>query len=229
MTGQRPDDDASIAQDQGMRHGSRDDADALPVEDVAKLAGVRPNPDGVAVADADEVDGLGSITDTRVLEGDLEARPPDSDQPDDADEENIESLVATELRADETDDPGEAAEEGFTYVPPMDPPVVMGDGGEPAIAAGFGMSADDEPFDADHHNAALFAEDERTQRVREALFSHAATSALVDRLEFETVGSRVIVSGTLDDLDDEDEVLDVISEVDGVVDIVNRIEIASLQ
>ena len=206
----------------------RSNDDALPAEDLAQLADVRPNPDGVAVASGDDLDRLGSMTDTRILEGDLEARPPDSDQPDDPDADNIESLTATELRADETDDPGEAAEEGFTYVPPMDPPVIMGERGEPEIAAGFGTSADDEPFDADHHTSAMYAEDERTERVREALQSHAATSALVDRLSFETVGSRVIVSGTLDDLDDEDEVLDVISEVDGVVDIVNRIEIASV-
>ena len=50
----------------------------------------------------------------------------------------------------------------------------------------------------------------------------------VDRLTFETVGSRVVVAGTLDDLEDEDEVLEVISEVDGISDIVNRIEIESL-
>jgi hypothetical protein len=168
------------------------------------------------------------MTDTRVLEGDLEARPPDSDQPDEPDAANIESLLETELRDGETDDPGEAAEEGLTYVPPVDPPVVLGEGGMPDIAAGFGTSADDEPFDADHHDAALFGEDERTERIREALLSHAATSGLVDRLSFDTVGSRVVVAGTLDDLDDEDEVLEVISGVDGVSDVVNRIEIESI-
>src|SRR5204862_524520 len=81
-----------------------------------------------------------------------------------------------------SDDPGEAAEEGLTYVPPVDPPVVMGEGGMPQVAAGFGTTADDEPFDADHHDAALYDEDERSERVREALLSHAATSGLVDRL-----------------------------------------------
>ena len=137
-------------------------------------------------------------------------------------------LTESELRDGETDDPEEAAEEGLTYVPPVDPPVVMGEGGMPEIAAGFGTTADDEPFDADHHDAALYSEDERTERVREALLSHAATSGLVDRLSFETVGSRIVVAGTLDDLEDEDEVLEVISEVDGITDIVNRIEIESL-
>src|SRR2546423_3401278 len=224
--GDEPDDRPHLAADLAAGRGVSDDREALPAEDVVQLAGIRT--DDSAVASSDEVDRLGTITDTRILEGELEARPPDSDQPDDLDAENLEMLLETELRDGETDDPGEAAEEGLTYVPPVDPPVVMGEGGMPDIAAGFGTTADDEPFDADHHDSALYGEDERTERIREALLSHAATSGLVDRLTFETVGSRVVVAGTLDDLEDEDEVLEVISEVDGISDIVNRIEIESL-
>jgi hypothetical protein len=226
--GEEPDDRPHVAADLAAGQGTSNDRKALPAEDVAQLAGIRNDVDQAAFASSDEIDRLGTMTDTRVLEGELEARPPDSDQPDEPDAENIESLVATELRDGETDDPGEAAEEGLTYVPPVDPPVVMGEGGMPEMAAGFGTTADDEPFDADHHDAAMYSEDERTERVREALLSHAATSALVDRLSFETVGSRVVVAGTLEDLEDEDEVLEVISEVDGITDIVNRIEIESL-
>jgi hypothetical protein len=226
--GDEPDDRPHVGADLTAGQGESDDPEALPAEDVAQLAGIRADVDQTAVASSDELDRLGTMTDTRVLEGDLEARPPDSDQPDEPDAANIESLLETELRDGETDDPGEAAEEGLTYVPPVDPPVVLGEGGMPDIAAGFGTSADDEPFDADHHDAALFGDDERTERIREALLSHAATSGLVDRLSFDTVGSRVVVAGTLDDLDDEDEVLEVISGVDGVSDVVNRIEIESI-
>jgi hypothetical protein len=226
--GDEPDDRPHIRADLAAGQGSSDDPEALPAEDVAQLAGIRADVDQTAVASSEEVDRLGTMTDTRVLEGDLEARPPDSDQPDEPDAANIEMLTETELRDGETDDPGEAAEEGLTYVPPVDPPVILGEGGMPEIAAGFGTSADDEPFDADHHDAALYGEDERTERVREALLSHAATSGLVDRLSFDTVGSRIVVEGTLDDLDDEDQVLEVISGVDGITDIVNRIEIESI-
>jgi hypothetical protein len=226
--GDEPDDRPHVAADLAAGQGWSDDAEALPAEDVAQLAGIRGDVDQTAFASSEEVDRLGTMTDTRVLEGELEARPPDSDQPDEPDASNIEMLTETELRDGETDDPGEAAEEGLTYVPPVDPPVVMGEGGMPEIAAGFGTTADDEPFDADHHDAAMYNEDERTERVREALLSHAATSALVDRLSFETVGSRIVVAGTLDDLDDEDQVLEVISEVDGITDVVNRIEIDAL-
>jgi hypothetical protein len=226
--GDEPDDRPHVAADLAAGQGSSDDPEALPAEDVAQLAGIRDHVDQTAVASSEEVDRLGTMTDTRIYEGDLEARPPDSDQPDEPDAQNIEMLIETELRDGETDDPGEAAEEGLTYVPPVDPPVILGEGGMPQVAAGFGTTADDEPFDADHHDAALYSEDERTERVVAALRSHAATSALVDRLSFETIGSRIVVAGTLDDLDDEDEVLEVISEVDGITDIVNRIEIESL-
>jgi osmotically-inducible protein OsmY len=85
-----------------------------------------------------------------------------------------------------------------------------------------------EPFDQDHHASALPADDERTERVLEALRSHSATTALVDRLAVETVGSTVIVAGTVEDLVDEDEIVAVASSVDGVSEVDSRIEVAGL-
>ena len=217
-----------MLEDLAAGQGVSDEPDALPAEDVVQLAGIRDPAAQTAVAWSDEIDRLGSMTDTRIYEGDLEARPLDSDQPDEPDSENLEMLVERELRDGETDDPEEAAEEGMTYVPPVDPPIVAGDDGQPEIAAGFGTTADDEPFDANHHQAALFDADERTERVLEALASHAATSGLVDRLSIETVGSRTVIEGTVDDLEDEEEIVAVVSEVDGVSEVVSRIEVASL-
>src|SRR3569832_1420886 len=49
--------------------------------DVARLLGLRPA-DADPVPDAAEIDTLGEMTNTRIYEGDLAARPPDSDQPD---------------------------------------------------------------------------------------------------------------------------------------------------
>ena len=62
-----------------------------------------------AVFPVEGVDDLGQMTDTRIYEGELEARPPDSDQPDEPRVENLEFLESLELRAEETDDPNEAA------------------------------------------------------------------------------------------------------------------------
>ena len=218
-----------VIEDLAAGQGVSDDPEALPPEDVMQLAGIRDPAGQTAVVSGDEIDRLRAMTDTRIYEGDLEARPPDSDQPDEPEADNLEMLLEQEFRDGETDDPEEAAEEGMTYVPPVDPPVVPGAGGQPDVAAGFGTTADDEPFDADHHDAALYVADERTERVLEALASHAATSGLVDRLSVETIGGRTVISGTVDDLEDEDEVLAVASDVDGVDEVVSRIEVSSLE
>ena len=76
-----------------------------------------------------------------------------------------------ELRDGETDDANVASEEGLTYIPPVDPPVVP-DPDDPQgarIASGFGLSAEDEPYDLSHHSALLSSEDEMVERIREAL------------------------------------------------------------
>lgn len=239
MTGPRDDEQAAsedlpgggephVADDLARGQGPGDAGD-LPAEDVADLAGIEDPVDQDAVAAGSGLDRLGEMTPTAIYEGELEARVPDSDQPDDPEIGNVESLLERELRAGETDNPDEAAEEGLTWVPPTDPPVVPGELGQPEVAAGFGTTADDEPFDADHHDSALAADDEASERIREALIAHAATSTLVDRLQVTTLGSRVVVAGRVADLADEEAVLEVVSGVDGVTDVDNRIEIEGLE
>src|SRR4051794_38638675 len=150
-----PDDAAIPAPDQPDR---REEVDP----DVAQLLGLRPA-DAMAFPTADEVDDRGVMTDTAVYEGELEARTPTSDA---ADGESIrlESLLADEARAGETENPDEAAGGGLTGTPPTAPPIrpEVGDDGGAEIAAGFGVTAAEEPFDADHHAGMLPVDDERT-------------------------------------------------------------------
>ena len=194
--------------------------------DVAQLLGLRPA-DADAMPDAGEVDELGEMTDTRIYQGDLEARPPGTDQPGEDPAENIEDLAATELRDGETDDPNEAAEEGLTWIPPTDPPLRI-DADGPEVAAGFGTTASDEPFDEDHHVAALSATDEVEARVVEALRADAMTAGLADALEIDAEGARVIVAGAVDDLEDEDAIVAVVEGVAGVGEAVSRSEVRSV-
>jgi hypothetical protein len=196
--------------------------------DVAALLGLRPA-DADSLPTVDELDDTGEMTDTGIYEGELEARAIGSDQPDEAPEENIESLTMSEARSGETGDPYEAAEEGLTWIPPSDPPVRPGEGGEPEIAAGFGSSADDEPFDADHHGEALYPSDERVARVEEALRADAQTSELVDQLDIDADGGRVVIAGTVPDIDDEDAVIAVVEAVPGVTEVESRIVVTSLE
>jgi hypothetical protein len=194
--------------------------------DVAQLLGLRPA-DADPMPDADEVDELGEMTSTRIYQGDLEARPPDSDQPEADPADNIEDITARELRDGETDDPNEAAEEGLTWIPPTDPPLRIDDDG-PEVAAGFGTTSMDEPFDLDHHADALSTTDEVEARVLEALRADAMTTGFADDLEIDAEGPRVIVAGTVDDVDDEDAIVAVIEGVAGVRDVVSRVQVRSL-
>jgi hypothetical protein len=195
--------------------------------DVATLLGLRPT-GADSIPDASEVDTLGEITDTRIYEGELEARAPGGDQPDEGQAENLESLVADEMRDGETDDALEAAEEGLTWVPPIDPPTRADDRGDAEIAAGFATTADDEPFDEDHHATLLPAQDEVEARVIEALLADSATTGLVDGLEIDAEGGRIRIAGTVDDLEDEDAIVAVAESVSGVTSVDSRLDIAAL-
>jgi hypothetical protein len=221
------DHDHHVAEDLAAGQGVATGPEGIPAEDLAQLATIRESVDqDTAVLNEDEVDHVRSEeSHVRVYEGYLEAGSPGIAR----DEESVDLLLETELREDETENPHEAAEEGMTWVPPVDPPVVPTEGGQIEVAAGFGTSATDEPFDADHHGSFDLADDERTERVREALVANAQTTGLVDRLEFDTIGSQVVVAGVVDDIDDEDEVLAVISDVEGVTDVVSRIRVASAE
>jgi hypothetical protein len=139
-------------------------------------------------------------------------------------------LTELELRADETDDPMEAVEEGFTYVPPIDPPVVPGGGYQNAeIASGLGVSALDEPYDEDHHDSFLNEDDEVSARVREALRADSSTSQYADRIAIETRGSVVTLRGEVDDLLDSDNLLSVAEYVEGVDDVVDELRVRGLE
>jgi hypothetical protein len=174
----------------------------------------------------DEVDKLGEITDTEIYEGELEARA-NEDQPDEPVEDNLELLTERELREGETSDPNVAAEEGLAWVPPIDPPVVA-DEEDPEgvrVAAGFGTDAFDEPFDASHRGELLSAEDELEDRIREALRSDSSTSRYADSLVLGNRNGTVVVRGTVDDIDDTDNIAAVIGNVAGVDEVLDELEV----
>lgn len=201
--------------------------DAEPEDKLDELLGSSSRGNQEAAFTEGEIDGLGSISDTEIYEGELEAGA-NADL--DTDPESLESLTATELREGETDNPDVAAEEGEAWVPPMDPPVVAdatADDGM-TIAAGFGSTANEEPFDSDHHSSALPADDEVSARVREALLADSRTSRLADRLDVETVASVVIVRGEVEDLEDGELIEEVASEVTGVTEVRDETSVPGL-
>jgi hypothetical protein len=178
----------------------------------------------------EEVDTLGQLTDTEIYEGELEAGVSD-DLPGQPAEDNLETLTELELRDGETADPNVAAEEGLTWVPPIDPPVIA-DAEDPqgaVVAAGFGTDANAEPYDADHHSELLPADDEFGERIREALRADSASSRYADTIFIGTRGGSVVVRGTVEDVEDTDNVAAVISNVTGVTEVVDELEVAALE
>jgi hypothetical protein len=200
-----------------------------PIEEqLRQLAGYRSADDQGEFPAADELDDLGQLTSTDVYEGQLEAGTAD-DLPGDPNAENLEMLTELELRADETDDPMEAVEEGFTYVPPIDPPVTPGGVDNAEIASGLGLSALDEEYDEDHHDSFLSADDEMRARVREALRADSSTSQYAGKITISVRDGVVTLSGVVDDLVDSDNLLAIAEYVDGVDEVVDELRVRGLE
>ena len=220
-----------------MTERSRDPSTNLPLnppdtpieQKQRELEGRRAQEDQAAYIDRSDTDELGKLTSMGKYEGELEAGV-DADLPGESEAENLEMLTELELRAEETDDPMEAVEEGFTYVPPIDPPTVPGGGYQNAeIASGLGVSALDEPYDEDHHDSFLNADDEVSARVREAIRADSSTSQYANRIAIETSGGVVTLRGVVDDLVDSDNLLAVAEYVDGVDEVVDELRIRGLE
>ena len=183
-----------------------------------------------AYVDASDVEPLEGISTTDIYEGDVDSNQELVERG----AEQFDLLVERELRAGETDDVMEAVEEGLTYVPPIDPPIVPDPDNLESIdvAAGFSLSADelDSPPDPDRNDQDRFFErdDDMTAMVRQALRADSATTHLADRLLIATINGSVIVRGTVDDLEDTDNIVAVISELPWVESVRDETEVPGL-
>ncbi len=193
----------------------------VPTEEkVRQLEGERPVEDQTAYIDTSNVDDLGEITSTDIYEAELAAGV-DDDLPNDPDQ--LDLLTERELRAEETDDAMEAVQEGFTYVPPTDPPIVPSDNLDGAeVASGFGDTSLDEPYDLNHNDEFLPDEDEMTALVRDALRADSSTTAYADRIAIAVENNIVILRGVVDDLTDAENLQTVAGYVAGIEDVIDE-------
>ena len=202
-----------------------------PLEDeLRELLGEEPPDEQDGAITIDEIEPARVPTLTELDEG--AATIPDRRYVSETNPDAVASLdlaIESELRDGETDDPLVAIEEGQTWVPPTDPPTVPSDDPQGIdVAAGTGVESADEPYDDDHRGGGDLDEGELNGRIREAIRNDAATSALADRLEIAVVGSTAILRGVVDDLDDGDNLAAVIEQVDGIDDVRDETEVASL-
>jgi hypothetical protein len=194
------------------------------LEGLQALEGEEMPADQDAVLDPDEIEERRVPTQTE-----LDRLDPDGRNEEDADA--IEGLagVEGELREGETDDPDVATEEGLSWVPPIDPPVVATPwSGDPVVAAGTGVSALDESYDDDSAGVLNTDEDEITERIREALRADSATSRLADELVIAVVGKTAIIRGVVDDDDDGDAIVAVVERVPEIDDVLDETEFPGL-
>lgn len=194
---------------------------------VNQLLGQRRQQDQSAVVDYSEIDTAARATPTKLYEGE----PGSSLETEGYGDESLEQLTDRELRADETDDPMEAVEEGYTYIPPIDPPIVPSAEGSyesAEVASGFGTSSLEDEYDADGHGSFLPADDEVAARVREALLADSSTSAYAHQISIAVRGGRVLLRGVVDDLDDSDNLAAVAGYVSGVEEVIDDLEIRGM-
>lgn len=207
------------------------DEDRDSNEFMDQLAGA--NVEGTAYIDQSDIERLEQITTTDVYQGETDA----NQELGEGGVESFDMLIEQEMRAGETGDAMEAIEEGMTYVPPIDPPVTT-DYDDPEsvqVAAGFGTSArdvsdvsgerslDQEDVDRFHDRG-----DDMTAFVRDALRSDSSTTHLAERLQIATIDGTVIVRGMVDDLDDTDNIVAVISDLAGVETVRDETTVAGL-
>lgn len=206
----------------------RPNSGSMPLEETVRaLEGEEMPLDQDAIIEPDEMESERGVTDTEIYLGELEAGVAPDRTAGAGAVESLEGLADRDLRAGETDIPYVAEEEGLTYVPPTDPPVVPSDDPQGAdIAAGTATSALDDGYT--EGSAAIGDESDLTNRIREALRADAATSTLADQVVIGAVGSTVVIRGTVDSLDDGDALVDVASRVEGVVDVRDETEVDGL-
>jgi hypothetical protein len=191
-----------------------------------QLVGQPAQADQSAAFDQSLVEHDRVATDSDRLYSDVEAGQVD---PDEDESESLDLMLDEELRAEETDNPLAAAEEGYTYVPPIDPPVVPSELDNAEVASGFGTSALDEPYDDSHRASSLPGSDDMSAMVREALRAVSSTTAYADTIEIITRGATVILRGVVDDLVDSDNLAAVAEYVAGVDEVIDELRVRSLE
>ena len=188
------------------------------------------NTEQTAYIGEENVESLEGITMTDVYQGETDP----NQELVEGGVEQFDLLVELELREGETDNVMEAVEEGLTYIPPIDPPITTDHDNLESIqvAAGFATSADErdspESFDVDDQDRFFERGDDMTAMVRQALRADSLTTHLADRLAIATINGTVIVRGVVDDIDDTDSIVAVISELPGVEQVSDQTEVQGL-
>jgi hypothetical protein len=196
------------------------------IDTIRALEGEEMPEDQDAVIEPHEFESERGVTNTEIDLGVIEAGVAADRTGAAGDIESLEGLADQDLRAGETDIAYVASDEGLTYVPPSDPPVVPSDDPQGVeVAAGFGTSGLDDYGDGDTF---LSGESDLTARIRDAFRADAATTTLADRVIIGTRGSTVVLRGVVESIDDGDSLAGVASRVAGVDEVRDETDVEGL-
>lgn len=142
----------------------------------------------------------------------------------------IEELIDTQHTSGSTYDPDEAEEQGLVYTPPHDPPVIPSDRADGIeIGIGFAQSMEEtnpneEVLPAHVDNNDLDLEDD----IVTALRYNSETTNLSGAIQVRVRNGVARLYGTVSDLQDADLVEDIVRDLDGVVDVINNLDVAAI-
>ena len=140
----------------------------------------------------------------------------------------IEELVDTKHTDGSTTNPQQAWEQGLVYTPPDDPPVVPGDDFQNAkMAAGFAQSMEATDTDYEGARSRMNNNDLALEHeIQEALRYSSETAQLdLSKIEVHINKGIVYLYGTVP-TDEDISIIDyLISDLDGVVDVENFLEV----
>lgn len=123
-----------------------------------------------------------------------------------------------------------AVEEGVPYFPPTDPVVRVEDATDDpetlTIVGGFAETAMDE--DDDPATVYPSIDDDLAEAVMRELRQDAATTDAADQIRVNVWGGVVTLTGTVETLDDADEIAAVADRVDGVVEVQEELTVTVL-
>ncbi len=177
----------------------------------------------------DRVRNMNSIPGQETEDSDLGTDSADDAEEESEDEEEqhaVERLYDLEPADDVTTDPLEAAEEGYPYVPPTDPPILPSDDLEGAeIAAGFASSMEESNPDEEILPPRVERGDlELEQHVYTVLRNHAETQNLTD-IEISVCDGIVTIRGIVQSAVDIGIVDDIVNDLDGVIEVRNYLRL----
>lgn len=142
----------------------------------------------------------------------------------------IEELIDTQHTSGSTYDPNEAEEQGLVYTPPHDPPVIPSDrldGVE--IGIGFAQSMEETNPDVEVLPTRVDNNDlDLEDNIVTALRYNGETTNLSGDIQVRVRNGIARLYGTVSDLQDSDLVEDIVRDIDGVVDVVNKLDIAAI-